>query len=171
MATHSSVLAWRIPGMGKPDGLPSMGSHRVEHDWSDLAAPVVKNLPAEAGDPGDAGLILGLGRSPGGGNGNLLQYSCLENPMDRRAWGATVHRVTKSQTWLKQLGMHACMLVKSRSQHWSPTWQKWSQRNGMSLTESASPLDSKDHEVGICLTHSWMLLGLSNTINTSWMIG
>ena len=38
MATHSSVLAWRIPGMGKPDGLPSMGSHRVRHDWSDLAA-------------------------------------------------------------------------------------------------------------------------------------
>ena len=38
MATHSSVLAWRIPGMGEPDGLPSMGSHRVRHDWSDLAA-------------------------------------------------------------------------------------------------------------------------------------
>ena len=40
MATHSSVLAWRIPGMGEPDGLPSMGSHRVLHDWSDLAAAV-----------------------------------------------------------------------------------------------------------------------------------
>ena len=38
MATHSSVLAWRIPGMGEPGGLPSMGSHRVRHDWSDLAA-------------------------------------------------------------------------------------------------------------------------------------
>ena len=49
MATHSSVLAWRIPGTGEPGGLPSMGSHRVGHDWSDLAAAVtqlVKNLPA-----------------------------------------------------------------------------------------------------------------------------
>ena len=43
MATHSSVLAWRIPGMGEPDGLPSMGSHRVRHDWSDLAAAAAEN--------------------------------------------------------------------------------------------------------------------------------
>ena len=51
---------------------------------------MVKNLPANSGDSGDVGSILGLGRSPGGGNGNLLQYSCLENPMDREAWQATV---------------------------------------------------------------------------------
>ena len=50
-----------------------------------------KNLPANAGDAGDAGLIPGPGRSPGGGNGNPLQYSCLENPLDRGAWQATVH--------------------------------------------------------------------------------
>ena len=49
---------------------------------------------------GDLGLIPGLGRSPGGGNDNLLQYSCLENPMVRGAWQATVHGVTKSQTRL-----------------------------------------------------------------------
>ena len=61
---------------------------------------VVKNLPANAGDAGDAGLIPGSGRSLGGGNGNPLQYSCLENPMDRRAWWATVHEVTKSRTQL-----------------------------------------------------------------------
>ena len=60
----------------------------------------VKNLPANAGDTGDAGLIPGLGRSPGEGNGNPLQYSCLENPLDREAWQATVHGVTKSQTQL-----------------------------------------------------------------------
>ena len=54
---------------------------------------VVKNLPIKAGDAGDVGLIPGLGRSPGGGNGNPLQYSCLENPMDRAAWRATVHGV------------------------------------------------------------------------------
>ena len=65
---------------------------------------VVTNLPANAGD---AGLIPGLGRSPGVGNSNPLQYSCLENPMDRGAWWATVHRVTKSQTWLKRLSTHA----------------------------------------------------------------
>ena len=55
---------------------------------------VVKNPPAKAEDPG---LIPGLGRSPGGGHGNPLQHSCLENPTDRGAWWATVHVVTKSQ--------------------------------------------------------------------------
>ena len=53
---------------------------------------MVKNAPANAGD---AGLIRGLGRSPGGRNGNLLQYSCLENPIDKGAWWATVHGVVK----------------------------------------------------------------------------
>ena len=57
---------------------------------------VVKNLPAKAGDTGDVGLIPGLGRSPGGGNGNPLQYSCLKNPMDREAGLAIVQRVEKS---------------------------------------------------------------------------
>ena len=59
---------------------------------------VVKNLPANAGD---AISISGLGRCPGGGHGNPLQYSCLENLTDRGAWWATVHRVTKSQTQLR----------------------------------------------------------------------
>ena len=59
---------------------------------------MVKNLPANAGDVMDAGLIPGLGRSPGGGHGNPVQCSCLENPMDRGHWWATVHRVAKSQT-------------------------------------------------------------------------
>ena len=61
---------------------------------------VVKNLPANAGDARDAGSIPGLGRSPGVGNGNRLQYSCQENSMDRGAWWATVHGVAKSQTRL-----------------------------------------------------------------------
>ena len=52
---------------------------------------MVKNLPANAGGIRDVSSIPGLGRSPGGGNGNLLQYSCLENPLDRGAWQATVH--------------------------------------------------------------------------------
>ena len=67
---------------------------------------VVKNPPANAGDIRDAGLIPGLGRSPGGEHGNPLQYSCLENPMDRVARQATVHRVAKNQTRLKRLGSH-----------------------------------------------------------------
>ena len=62
---------------------------------------MVKNLPASAGDVRDAGLIRGSGRSSGEGNGSPLQYSCLENSMDRGAWKATVHRVAKSPTCLK----------------------------------------------------------------------
>jgi len=64
---------------------------------------VVKNPPANAGDVRNVGSIPGLGRFPGGGNGNPLQYSCLENSMDRGAWWATVHSMAKSQTWLKKL--------------------------------------------------------------------
>ena len=61
---------------------------------------MVKNLPANAGDVGDTGWIPGLGRSPGLGNSNPFQSSCLENPMDRGAWQATVHGGAKSQTGL-----------------------------------------------------------------------
>ena len=56
---------------------------------------MVKNLPANAGDIRDMGSIPGLGRDPGEGHGNPLQYSCLENPMGRGAWRATVHRVAE----------------------------------------------------------------------------
>ena len=115
MATHSSTLAWRIPEMEELDRLLSMGSHRVGDNWSDLAAAarapqvvlVVKNPPGNVGDLRNASLIPGWEWFPGEGNGNPLLCSCLENPMDRRVWRATVHRVTKSQTWLNQLSMHA----------------------------------------------------------------
>ena len=60
--------------------------------------PVVKNLPANAGDIRDVGLIPWLGRYPGGGRGNSLQYSCWKNPMDRLVWWAIVHRVAKNWT-------------------------------------------------------------------------
>ena len=72
MATHSSVLAWRIPGMGEPGGLLSMGSHRV-------GPQMVKNLPG-------LGLISGSRRSPEKESGFPLQYSCLETSMGRGAW-------------------------------------------------------------------------------------
>ena len=64
-------------------------------------AVVVKNLLANAGDVRDVGLIPGSGGSSGVGNGNPLQYSCLENPMEREAWQATVHGVSKSRTRLE----------------------------------------------------------------------
>ena len=67
-------------------------------DGASQVVLVVKNLPANAGD---MDLIPGSERSPGGGHGNPLQYSCLENPIGRGAWWATVHGVTKSQTRLK----------------------------------------------------------------------
>ena len=104
MATHCSVLAWRIPGTGSLVGCRLWG--RTESDttkatqqqqqfliWTSLVAQMVRNC--NAGDPGS---ISGLGKSPGEGCGHLLQYSCLENPMDRGAWQAAVHRVTNSQT-------------------------------------------------------------------------
>ena len=65
---------------------------------------VVKNLPANKGDVRDMGSIPGSGRSPGGGHGNPLQYSCLENPMDREAWQDTPHGVAQSWTRLNRLG-------------------------------------------------------------------
>ena len=72
---------------------------------------MVKNPPAIAGDAGDAGSILGSGRSPGGGNGNLPQYFCLENPMGRGAWWAMVHRVTKrpDRSNLAEHSTYTCM--------------------------------------------------------------
>ena len=78
------------------------GRHNLatEHDLTGiimLSPKVVKESACNAGDPGST---PGLGKSPGEGNGNPLQYSCLENPMDKGAWWATVHGVTKSQTRL-----------------------------------------------------------------------
>ena len=107
MATHSSILAWRNPGTGEPGGLPSMGLHRVRHDWSNLAAAAAAPIPLFLGFPcgsagkesacsaGDLGLILGSGRTPGEGKGYPLQYSDLENSTD-----CIVHGIIKSQTWL-----------------------------------------------------------------------
>ena len=77
--------------------------------WAYQVVLVVKNPPANSGDIRNQGLILVYIRSPGEGHGNPLQYSFLENPMDRGVWQATVRRVTKSQTWLKLPSMHACI--------------------------------------------------------------
>ena len=112
MATHSSVLTWRIPWTEQPEfhlnyppeaaqellPLQALPRHLTAESNKVLGFPgssVVKNPPAKAGDSRDAGLIPELQRSPGGGNGNPLQFSCLGNPMDRGAWWVTVHGVAK----------------------------------------------------------------------------
>ena len=108
MKSLSRVRPSAAPWTAAFQAPPSMGFSRQEY-WSGvpLPSPPVnswwdlisnfqklrqqrKNLPANAWDPGDLGSIPGLGRSPGEGNGNLLQYSCLGNPMDRGAWWATI---------------------------------------------------------------------------------
>ena len=94
-----------------------MGSHRVRHDWSDLVCMhIYLGFPGSsagkesAWNAGDLGSVTGSGTSPGGGHGNLLQYSCLENPRDRGAWRAAVYGVAQSWTQLKRLS--------SSSNHW-----------------------------------------------------
>ena len=89
---------------------------------------MVKTPPDNAGAVGDLGSIPGSGRSPGGGNGNPLQYSCLENPVDRGAWRASAHRVAQSRTRLSD-SMQACQ--------WSscPGPSSASERNQPSLGE------------------------------------
>ena len=78
---------------------------------------MVKKPPANAGDVRDTGLSPRSGRSPGEGNGNPLQYSCLENAMDRGTWQVTVHGVAKSQTRLKRLSIVYWIIEKAREFH------------------------------------------------------
>ena len=87
-------------------GVSVLASHQTDDKLNAWASQVwlsVKNMPASAGEVRVLGSILGSGTSPGGGHGNPLQYSCLENPMGRGARQATVHRVTQSGTRLKRL--------------------------------------------------------------------
>ena len=82
--------------------------------WSFPGDAVVMNLPANARDTGDAGLIPGLGRSPGRGKGNQFQYSCLGNPMDRGAWWATDRGVTESDT-TECVHVHTCTRAQTHT--------------------------------------------------------
>ena len=99
-------------------------------------ALVVKNLSANAGDLRDVGSTPESGRSLGEGHGSPLQYSCLENPMDRGVWRATVHRVSKSQTWMKWLSMHilhpkaVTFLKKEKRKEWDTQNSHLVERNG-----------------------------------------
>ena len=116
MAAHSRTLAWEIPPAGEPGGLRavhgvamSQARRHASLTWlnessrkyippPDVGFPAGSDSKVSACSEGDLGSVPGSGRSPGEGNGNPLQYSCLENPMDRGAWWATVPRVTESPT-------------------------------------------------------------------------
>ena len=101
MTTHSSILAWRIPWMEEPGGLQSMRSQRVGHNWVTSLHFTCSSVGKEFScSIRDLGLIPGLGRSPGEGNDNPLQYPCLENLMDTGDWWAVVHGVAKSRARL-----------------------------------------------------------------------
>ena len=96
-------------------------SYKYNPVWASQVALVVKNPPANAGGIRDVGLIPGSGRCPGGGHGNLLQYSCLENPMDSGAWWATVRGVIKSQKWLKRQHAKRCVTIIFLGPHKTPS--------------------------------------------------
>ena len=132
------LMAWVLLHVFYHFGLPWLPCHRWGHreelsnlPWGEFIwylwrlkasqlALVVKNPPANAGDVREAGSILGSGRSPGGGYGNPVQCSCLENPMDRGAWRAIVHGVAKSQTWLS-IYYHGVLYQGHRSRATSST--------------------------------------------------
>ena len=90
MAPHSSTLAWKIPWTEEPGRLQSMGSLRVEHDWAASISCI------------------------GEGNGNSLQFSCLENPRDGGAWWAAINGVTQSRTRLKRLSSSSSRATKQQ---------------------------------------------------------
>ena len=108
-ATHSSILAWRIPW------IKSMGSQRVRQDWANFTHLKIENYVnfenwnLEKQNLHFWDFAVHYACLVGEGNGNPLQYSCLENPVYREAWWAAVHRVAQSWTRLKRLSMHTCM--------------------------------------------------------------
>ena len=105
MATHSNTLAWKIPWMVEPGRLQSMGLQ----SWTRLS-----NFTSL--------ISLTSYFITGEGNGNPLQYSCLENPMDRGAWRAMVHGIAESRTWLRWLSMHA---RKTKQTGLNGNWDVW----------------------------------------------
>ena len=126
----------------------------------------VKNLPANAGDIRDMGLFLGLGRSPGWGNGKLLQYSCLGNSIDRGAWRATVHVFAKSQT---QLSIHTHTLTSlTLFLNWKILcccfWHKSNWKNSLSFKNLHTSIH-KLHTHRLNFLSCFLITSYRNTIN------
>ena len=114
----------------------------------------VKNLPPNAGDKRDAGLIPELERSPREGYGNRLQYSCLENPIDRGTWWAIVHRVAKNQTRLSNLAhKHNAAAAAAKSLQSCPT---------LCDTRDSSPPGSPIPGIFQARTQEWVAISFSN---------
>ena len=122
---------------------------------------MVKNPPANAGDIRGGGWIPGWGRSPGGGNGSPLQYSCLENPKDRGAWWAPVHWVTESQTRLKRLSTHIMQGKGGSGQR--------SSREGQRGRNMAEPKSCSPHSAFPCAGLCPSLSGEGDPITLSWV--
>ena len=122
---------------------------------------MVRNPYDSAGDIGDMGSIPGSPRSPGGGHGNPLQYSCLRNPMDRGAWRATVHGVKKDQIGLKQLSTHACTEIELSTQYAES-------RLGWVLSELGEQQSEVFQRKGPVLVCSAFLLSLASSL--AWEI-
>ena len=146
MATHSSTLAWKIPWTEKPGGLQSMRSQRVDMtEWLHFHFSL---------------------SCIGEGNGNPLQCSCLENPMDRRGWWAMVHRFAKCWTWLKWLSTHAHSI--NNLPYTSAT--RYTLKNLTSRPYEScifsffwyhckAPRVNKELHLYSILSHSWQILG------------
>ena len=113
----------------------------------------VKNLPHNAGDKRDAGLIPELERSPRGGYGNPLQYSCLENPIDRGTWWAIVHRVAKNQTRLSNLAHKHNAAAAAKSLQLRPT---------LCDTRDSSPPGPPIPGILQARTQEWVAISFSN---------
>ena len=138
LAPNISVCYWGLPN----------------YSWASQVVLVIKNLPANAEDKRDMGLIPGSGGSLGEGYGNPLQYSCLENPMDRGAWRATVHGVTKSLTWLKRFSTHKSSLTPStmwRHRKDSCLWTRnpYQTRN-LPVPQSWTPQPPELWDINVC---------------------
>ena len=121
MATHSSILAWRIPWTEEPGRLQSIGSQRVRHNWSDLAknGSYILGWPKSLGFSITSYFMVNPMSCFGEGNGTPLEYSCLENPMDGGAWMAAVHGVVEDWTWLSDFtfSFHFHALEKEIAPH------------------------------------------------------
>ena len=128
--------------------------------WASQAELVVKNPPANAGDIRDVASIPESGRSPGGGHSNPLQYSFLENLMNRGAWRAIVHRVAKSWTWLRQLSTQRLELSLLQKQHVSGMsgWNQVSWGRGEQTSDGGWLLQALKAEM-TCLVFALRALG------------
>ena len=139
---HGEMSGSALPlasGSSSQDSVPPLRFLYQSTKVASQVALVVKNPLADAGDVRDVGLIPEWGRSPGGGHGNPLQYSCLENPMDKGAWWAAVHRVVKSWVWLKGLSTHA--LVRSKCPDPLPAGAAWRWEAASKVPPLTSPKD------------------------------